>query len=122
MLRNIIFFICFIIFINFISLFIFKVPQMNSYPAEQSVLVLDNARIHHDEDLIDYIEAFGGRVEFLPPYSPDFNPIETCFSVIKSFLQKYRDFVHYPKYPLLVACSQITSQMATKFYKDSIYM
>ena len=39
---------------------------MNAYPAEQSVLVLDNARIHHDEDLIEYIEAFGGRVEFLP--------------------------------------------------------
>ncbi|PKC01482.1 hypothetical protein RhiirA5_261733, partial [Rhizophagus irregularis] len=48
-----------------------NVPQMNAYPNEQSVLVLDNARIHHDDDLIDYIEAFGGRVEFLPPYSPD---------------------------------------------------
>jgi DDE superfamily endonuclease len=98
---------------------------MNSYPAEQSVLVLDNARIHHDEDLIDYIEAFGGRVEFLPPYSPDFNPIETCFSVIKSFLQRHRDFVHScsdPKYPLLVACSQITSQMAVNFFESSIYM
>jgi len=42
----------------------------------QSVLVLDNARIHHDEDLIEYT---GNRVEFLLPYSPDFNPIETCF-------------------------------------------
>jgi len=39
---------------------------MNSYPGEQSVLVLDNARIHHDQDFIEYIEAFGGRVEFLP--------------------------------------------------------
>ena len=98
---------------------------MNSYPAEQSVLVLDNARIHHDQDLINYIEAFGGRVEFLPPYSPDFNPIESSFSVIKSFLQKHRDFVNScsdPKYPLLVAYSQITSQMAVKFFENSIYM
>ena len=98
---------------------------MNAYPAEQSILVLDNSRIHHDEDFVKYIEAFGERVEFLPPYSPDFNPIETCFSVIKSFLQKYRDFVHScndPKYPLLVACSQITPQMAAEFFKNSIYM
>src|SRR5437764_848753 len=97
---------------------------MNSYPAEQSVLILDNARIHHYRDLIEYIEAFGGRVEFLPPYSPDFNPIESSFSVIKSFLKKYR-FVNScndPKYPLLVACAQITSHMATKFFEDSIYM
>ena len=98
---------------------------MNSYPNKHSVLVLDNARIHHDDILIEYIEAFGGRVEFLPPYSPDFNPIETCFSVIKSFLKKHRDFVqscNNAKYPLLVACSQITPQMAAEFFKNSIYM
>ena len=98
---------------------------MNSYPAEQSVLVLDNTRIHHDNDLIEYVEAFGCHVEFLPPYSPDFNPIETCFSVVKSFLKKHRDFVHScsdAKYPLLVAYSQITPQMAAEFFKNSIYM
>ncbi|GES77791.1 hypothetical protein GLOIN_2v1776603 [Rhizophagus clarus] len=48
-----------------------------------SVLVLDNAKIHHDQDLLDYLSAFGIKVEFLPPYSPDFNPIETAFSMIK---------------------------------------
>jgi transposase len=98
---------------------------MNAYPNEQSVLILDNARIHHDEDLVEYIEVFGGRVEFLPPYSPDFNPIETCFSVIKSFLKRYRDFVNScndSRYPLLIACSQITPQMAEAFFKSSIYM
>ena len=98
---------------------------MNSYPAEQSVLVLDNARIHHDNDLIEYIEAFGGRVEFLPPYSPDFNPIETCFSVIKSFLKKYRDFVNScndAKYSLLIAYFQIMPQISEQLFKNSIYM
>ncbi|GBB87335.1 hypothetical protein RclHR1_13790002 [Rhizophagus clarus] len=96
------------------------VPQMNAYPSEHSVLVLDNARIHHDKDLIEYIESFGGRVEFLPPYSPNFNPIESSFSVIKSFLQKYRDFVNScsdPRYSLLIACTQITSNMAANFLK-----
>ncbi|GES84371.1 IS630 family transposase [Rhizophagus clarus] len=98
---------------------------MNAYPSEYSVLVLDNVRIHHDKDLIEYIESFSERVEFLPPYSPDFNPIESSFSVIKSFLQKYRDFVNScsdPRYPLLIACIQITLNMTAKFFKDSIYM
>jgi len=98
---------------------------MNSYPNKHSVLVLDNAQIHHDNILIEYIEAFGGRVKFLPPYSPDFNPIESSFSVIKSFLKRYRDFVNScndPKYPLLIACSQITPQLAVKFFEGSIYM
>ena len=98
---------------------------MNSYPNKNSVLVLDNARIHHDDILINYIEAFGGCVEFLPPYFPDFNPIESSFSVIKSFLKRYRDFVNScsdPKYPFLIVCSQITLQMVTKFFKGSIYM
>ncbi|GES79401.1 serine/threonine-protein kinase rio2 [Rhizophagus clarus] len=101
------------------------VSQMNAYPSEHSVLVLDNARIHHDKDLIEYIESFGRRVEFLPPYSPNFNPIESSFSVIKSFLQKYRDFVNScsdPRYSLLIACTQITSNMVAKFFEDSIYM
>src|SRR6266542_5984631 len=98
---------------------------MNSYLAEQSILVLDNTYIHQDQDLIKYIEAFSSCVEFLPSYSSDFNPIKTCFSIIKSFLKKYRDFVHScndPKYPLLVVCSQITSQMAIRFFENSIYM
>src|SRR5581483_169909 len=98
---------------------------MNSYPAEQSILVFDNAQIHHDENFIDYIKAFGGHVEFLLLYFLDFNPIETCFSVIKSFLQKHIDFVNLysdPKYSLLIACSQITLQMVMNFFKSSIYM
>ena len=44
---------------------------------------------------------------------------------IKSFLQKYRDFVSScidPKYPLLIACTQITPCMVAKFFEDSIYM
>lgn len=97
---------------------------MHSYPHPKSVLVLDNARIHHDNGLLEYLDAFGVRVEFLPPYSPDLNPIETAFSVIKSFLQRYHDFVensHDPIYPLLVACAQVSPEIAKQFYEASGY-
>jgi transposase len=57
---------------------------MNPYPGDNSVIIMDNARIHHDNDLVELIEGLGCRVVFLPPYSPDYNPIEMAFSTIKS--------------------------------------
>ena len=99
--------------------------QINAYPAEHSVLILDNAQIHYDNDLIKYIESFDWACRIFTSLFSWFQPIKSSFSVIKSFLQKYRDFVNScsdPKYPLLIACAQITSQMAIKFFEDSIYM
>ena len=61
---------------------------MNRFPGNNSVLVLDNARIHYDDWWISIVEDLGGRVEFLPPYSPDFNPIEQAFSWLKGWLKK----------------------------------
>ena len=54
---------------------IFKLPKMNAYPGPYSVLVMDNASIHKGQHLIDICNAKGVRVEFLPPYSPDLNPV-----------------------------------------------
>src|SRR5438067_533497 len=77
---------------------------MNPYPAKHSVLVMDNARIHHNNDLVTAIEDIGGRILYLPPYSPDFNPIETAFSALKSWLKRYRDLIDYfdPIYLILL--------------------
>ncbi|CAG8752389.1 26696_t:CDS:2 [Gigaspora margarita] len=51
--------------------------------------VLDNAKIYHNSELLAYLDAFDVRVEFLPPYSPDLNPIEMAFSYIKNYLKRY---------------------------------
>ena len=40
------------------------------------VVIMDNASIHHVQSTIDLIESAGSRVVFLPPYSPDLNPLE----------------------------------------------
>ena len=88
---------------------------MNPYPGDNSVLIMDNARIHHNANLISLLEELGCHVVFLPPYSPDYNPIETAFSFIKSWIKRNHDFIEFcndPIYALLVACSQITPQMA----------
>jgi len=118
----IIFYLYFIIYYYLLSM---KVPIMNPYPGNNSVIIMDNARIHHDINLISLLEGLGCRVVFLPPYSPDYNPIETAFSTIKSWIKRNNDFMEAcddPIYALLIACGQITSQMAQSFFRSSIYL
>lgn len=52
------------------------------------VVVLDNLSVHKVSGVAEAIESVGARVLFLPPYSPDLNPIEECWSKIKSILRK----------------------------------
>jgi hypothetical protein len=40
------------------------------------IVVMDNLAVHKVEGIAERIHAHGARVEYLPPYSPDFNPIE----------------------------------------------
>ena len=51
------------------------------------IVVLDNLSAHTGEPIRQLIEARGARVQFLPPYSADFNPIELCWSKIKTALR-----------------------------------
>lgn len=67
--------------------------KMNPYPEKNSVLVLDNASVHHFDDLREMVEARGRRLRYLPAYSPDFNPIEEGFSAMKAWIRRNRDFV-----------------------------
>lgn len=53
------------------------------------VVVLDNVGAHKPESALERIRATGARVMFLPPYSPDLNPIEHCWSKIKALLKKF---------------------------------
>lgn len=52
------------------------------------VLVIDNARFHKSARVIELIEAAGCRLIFLPPYSPDFNPIEHHWTAVKGAIRK----------------------------------
>ncbi len=54
-----------------------------------SIVVLDNASIHHVSQVISTLESTGALVQFLPPYSPDYNPIEMAFAKVKSTLKLY---------------------------------
>jgi transposase len=52
------------------------------------VVVMDNLSAHKGERVRDLIEGKGCELIYLPPYSPDFNPIEQAFSKLKSYLRE----------------------------------
>lgn len=52
------------------------------------IVVMDNLPAHKPPAIREAIERAGAQLRFLPPYSPDFNPIEMAFSKIKAFLRK----------------------------------
>ena len=51
------------------------------------VVVMDNLAAHKVEGVRGQIENRGARLLYLPPYSPDFNPIEKCWSKLKQLLR-----------------------------------
>lgn len=51
-------------------------------------VVMDNLSSHKGQRVHDMIEAAGASLMFLPPYSPDFNPIEKAFAKMKALLRK----------------------------------
>lgn len=55
----------------------------------RSILVMDNCSIHHVQPVLDTVKQMGILVLFLPPYSPDMNPIEEMFSYIKYYLKDH---------------------------------
>lgn len=51
------------------------------------IVVMDNLPAHKVRDVQSAIEARGARLEYLPPYSPDLNPIEQCWAKVKAALR-----------------------------------
>jgi len=51
------------------------------------ILIMDNLSSHKVEGVDDLVAARGARLEYLSSYSPDYNPIERCWSKIKTYLR-----------------------------------
>lgn len=66
--------------------------QVNLAPQLKAgdVVVMDNLNSHYRVEVRDIIESVGASIEYLPTYSPEFNPIEMMGSQIKSFVRKFR--------------------------------
>ena len=64
----------------------FLVPTLRS----GDIVVMDNLSSHKVSGIAPMIEAVGAEVRFLPPYSPDLNPIELMWSKMKTILRKLK--------------------------------
>jgi transposase len=60
------------------------VPELR----EGDIVIMDNLGSHKGKGVREAIEAAGANLLYLPPYSPDFNPIENAFSKLKALLRK----------------------------------
>ena len=69
------------------------IPNMQPFPAKHSNLILDNFAVHHSHDVKTLLNSFGIPVFFLPPYSPDYNPIDEFFSYVKYYLKACDDII-----------------------------
>lgn len=87
-----------------------------------SVVILDNCSIHHVEEIIRAIEDVGALVNFLPPYSPDLNPIEELFSKVKTTLKSLEaDISHITDLETLLLSSftSVTVEDCNAWINDS---
>ena len=58
---------------------------------EGDIVVMDNLKPHKTAGVGEAIEAAGAKLLYLPPYSPDLNPIELLFAKLKALLRKYAE-------------------------------
>ncbi len=74
------------IFLQFVEQCLVPVLQPFNGSNARSVVIMDNASIHHVGEVVERIQQTGAIIRFLPPYSPDLNPAEEVFSKMKKFL------------------------------------
>ena len=90
-----------------------------------SVVIMDNASIHHVQSNVQLIENAGAKVLFLPPYSPDLNPLEPVFGKVKAIL-KENDCIFQttstPRLLLASAFTMITQEDCINFSMHCGYM
>jgi transposase len=70
----------------------------------RDIVVADNLPAHHVDGVRELIAEAGAQLWYLPPYSPDFNPIELCFAKLKAIVRAARCRSIETLWPLLGEC------------------
>ena len=69
--------------------FLMEAKSRNVF-TENDLLIMDNVRFHHSPEIKSFVNSIDVEILYLPPYSPDFNPIENAFGVLKQRLDQVR--------------------------------
>ena len=87
-----------------------------------AIVVLDNLAAHKAEVVAKAVANAGGRLKFLPPYSPDFNPIELAWSKAKTHMRTWKPRTHAELDDAFYSASlDITAQDAAAWFKHCGY-
>ncbi len=87
------------------------IPQMMPFDGTNpcSIAVMDNLSVHNVPEIISLFQQAGILVMFLPPYSPDLNPIEETFSFVKTYLRRHDELLQAVSNPTAVIQSAFDS-------------
>lgn len=86
------------------------------------IVVLDNLGAHADTEALRLIEAAQAELRFLPPYSPDLNPIEKMWSKVKAFLRDAKARTEEELYDgIRMALETVTPQDAEGWFRSCGY-
>ena len=79
------------------------IAQMHSFDGSspRSILIMDNCSVHHVQEIQD-LAFVGIPLIYLPPYSPDYNPLQEAFSFIKKYLKQHDELLQVLRDPLAV--------------------
>ena len=112
------------IFLNFVQRCLLSIMLPFDGDNPRSVLVMDNAAIHHVEVVTDLLTAAGILIRFLPPYSPDLNPIQEAFSKVKAYVKDNEIAYQSTQNPRLLVSSafaSITSHDCNQYIRHAGY-
>ena len=82
------------------------IPNMQSFPGDRSVLVMDNYSVYHAQEMKDLLRDAGILLLYLPPYSPDYNPIEELFCYAKYYLKEHDEVAQALGDVTLIQCNK----------------
>lgn len=102
-----------VIFVNFIKELIELIEPTN-------IILLDNARIHHSNLLKEYMKTKTNKFIYNVPYSPEYNPIEKVFSMVKNTLKNVNYTNNTIKFHINKAFTCINPNHLDNFYKKSL--
>ncbi|GAO49237.1 hypothetical protein G7K_3391-t1 [Saitoella complicata NRRL Y-17804] len=99
-------------------------PNTTPFPGPRSVIVMDNVRFHHDPRIAEILSYHGRKCIYLPPYSPDLNPIKECFGIMKQYMRKHgkdsTEIITNPYYFYWeTAKSSITPEIARSMFQHA---
>ena len=86
---------------------------------EGDIVVLDNLKAHKSSRVAEILARKNCTVRYLPPYSPDFNPIERAISKLKSALRKLAERTVAGLIALLEGCVSLVRPLECKHYFEA---